>query len=111
MYALKQASRAWYERLTQVMLKFGFKTSKSDPSLFVYANQGVTLYALVYVEDIIITGTLSKLITDLIHKLNHQFALKELGKPDYFLGIEVKTLADGSLLMTQTKYILHLLPT
>ncbi|PNX62466.1 retrovirus-related Pol polyprotein from transposon TNT 1-94, partial [Trifolium pratense] len=34
--------RAWYERLTQALVSFGFYSSKCDPSLFVYAHKGVT---------------------------------------------------------------------
>lgn len=105
LYGLKQVPSAWYERLKHVLLTFGFKASKCDPSLFVYATQGVTLYALVFVDDIIITSTSNKLIHGLIYKFIRNFALKELGKQDYFLGIEVKTLTNGSLLITQTKYI------
>lgn len=77
--------------------------------MFVYSHKGVTLYALVYVDDIIITGSSSKLIADLITKLNRTFALKELGAPDYFLGIEVKKIPNGALLLTQSKYIRDLM--
>lgn len=56
-------------------------------------------------DDIIITGSSPSLIKDLITRLNVQFALKDLGHLDYFLGIEVKRLASGSLLLTQHKYI------
>lgn len=51
------------------------------------------------------TGSSTKLISDLISKLNAKFALKHLGKPDYFFGIEVKYLPNGSMLLKQSKYI------
>lgn len=37
-YGLKQAPRAWFERLTKTLLQFGFRTSKCDLSLFIYAS-------------------------------------------------------------------------
>lgn len=43
---------------------------------------GHKLYVLIYVIDIIITGTSSSLIKNLITKLKLQFALKELGELD-----------------------------
>lgn len=49
------------------------------------------------------------MISDLIQKLNIQFALKQLGTLDSFLGVEVKHLSNGSLLLTQSKYIRDLL--
>lgn len=45
----------------------------------------------------------------LVDKLNGTFALKQLGALDYFLGIEVHSLSNGSLLMTQSKYIRDLM--
>jgi len=67
------------------------------------------LYLLIYVNDIIITGSSSVLIPKLITKLHAVFALKQLGNLDYFLGIEVKHLSNGSLLLSQAKYICDLL--
>lgn len=67
------------------------------------------MYVLVYVDDIIITGSSSQLISTLIQQLNAIFALKDLGDLDYFLGIEVKRTAVGSLLLSQAKYIHELL--
>jgi histone deacetylase 1/2 len=64
---------------------------------------------LVYVDDFIITGSSSPHIKDLISNLNAQFSLKQLGQLDYFLGIEVSHLSNGSLFLSQTKYIRDLL--
>ncbi|XP_050890359.1 uncharacterized mitochondrial protein AtMg00810 [Lathyrus oleraceus] len=80
-----------------------------DHSLFTYNHQGITLYVLVYVDDILITGSSSLLVHKLITQLNQQFALKQLGKPEYFLGLEVAYQANGSIILTQTKYIRDLL--
>lgn len=109
LYGLKQAPRAWYERLTAALLTYGFVASKCDPSLFLFDSKGTRLYVLVYVDDILITGTSTPLIRDLIQKLNCQFALKELGSLDYFLGIEVQKLQNGCMLLTQSKYVCDLL--
>jgi histone deacetylase 1/2 len=82
LYGLKQAPRAWYDRLTQALVSFGFHSSRCDPSLFVYSHKGVTMYVLVYVDDILHTGSSSTILHDLIAKLNSQFALKHMGRPD-----------------------------
>ncbi|PNX94499.1 retrovirus-related Pol polyprotein from transposon TNT 1-94, partial [Trifolium pratense] len=109
LYGLKQAPRAWYERLTQALLQLGFVASKCDPSLLVHHQQGACTYVLIYVDDILITGSAPHLIQDVIHKLNIQFALKQLGEVDYFLGIEVHHMPSGGLLLNQSKYIRDLL--
>ena len=83
--------------------------NKCDPSLFVYKNKGHIIYILVYVDDIIITGTSNVVIQQLTTKLHSNFSLKQLGKLDYFLGNEIKSVADGTILLTQSKYIRDLL--
>ena len=59
--------------------------------------------------DIIITGTSNVEIQQLTTKLHSNFSLKQLRKLDYFLGIEIKSVADGIILLTQSKYIKDLL--
>nr|KYP37002.1 hypothetical protein KK1_041843 [Cajanus cajan] len=71
--------------------------------------QSNIVYLLVYVDDIIITGNSSQFTQQLINQLNSIFSLKQLSKLDYFLGIEVRHLQNGSVLLTQSKYIRDLL--
>jgi hypothetical protein len=63
---------------------------------------------LVYVDDIIITGTHPNVISNIITKLQSEFPLKDLGPLSYFLGIQVTRDATG-LHLCQTKYITELL--
>ena len=55
-YGLKQAPCAWYNELKQFLLTFGFLNSTIDTSLFILHSTDVSIYLLVYVDDIIITG-------------------------------------------------------
>jgi histone deacetylase 1/2 len=97
LYGLKQAPRQWFDRLTSTLLQFGFKASKCDPSLFTYTKNRQVVYLLVYVDDIIITGSSLSLVQTLVQKLDSVFSLKQLGDLEYFLGIEVKQLSEISL--------------
>jgi histone deacetylase 1/2 len=109
LYGLKQAPRAWFERLRFALVKLWFVPSKCGPSLFTLHTTHQTIFLLVYVDDIIITGSSAALIQQLIHKLDSEFSIKDLGKLDYFLGIEGHHSDSGSLLLTLTKYIRDLL--
>jgi histone deacetylase 1/2 len=109
LYGLKQAPRAWFEKLSTMLKTLGFKSSRCDPSLFIFSTPAATVYILVYVDDIIITGSSPPLIDRLISKLNTAFSLKDLGQLDYFLGIEVKHLPNGCLFLSQSKYVRDLL--
>jgi len=61
-YGLKQAPRQWFDRLKSTLLQFGFIGSKSDSSLFIFHQQMHVVYLLVYVDDIILTGSSPSLI-------------------------------------------------
>ncbi|XP_019451717.1 PREDICTED: uncharacterized protein LOC109353811 [Lupinus angustifolius] len=108
-YGLKQAPRQWFERLKGTLHKLGFQVSKCDNSLFIHTSSTYKLYILVYVDDIIVTGSSPPHVKQVIIDLSHTFALKQLGPLDYFLEIEVKHRPNGSLFLSQTKYIKDLL--
>lgn len=107
-YGLKQAPRAWYHELRQFLLQYGFNNSIADTSLFISTNISVTIYVLVYVDDIIITGNTVGAVQDFITKISQRFSLKDLGPLTYFLGVEVTPTQDG-LFLSQRKYISDLL--
>ena len=83
--------------------------SKGDTSLFIYAKGKVTIFLLIYVDDIIVTSSSSEAVTSLLSDLRSDFALKNLGDLHYFLGIEVKKVKDGGILLTQKKYAADIL--
>jgi hypothetical protein len=56
-------------------------------SLFTFHKFNAHLFLLVYVNDIVLTGTHSSLLDSLIHCLQAEFALKDLGPLGYFLRI------------------------
>ena len=108
LYGLKQAPRAWFERFTTQLETLGFHASTADPSLFTFKANHDTLYLLLYVDDIIITGTSPSLITNLIHKLQNTFELKDLGPLHHFLGLQLHYHTTG-FSVHQTKYASDLL--
>ncbi|KAK3023952.1 hypothetical protein RJ639_044715 [Escallonia herrerae] len=103
LYGLRQASRNWYHKFTQSLLVVGFIQSQSDHSLFTFARKGSFLAVLIYVDDVIVTGTDSAKISWLKHYLDTKFHIKDLGKLKYFLGIEVARSFDG-IVLSQRKY-------
>lgn len=107
-YSLKQAHRAWYSRLSNKLQQPGFLPSKSDTSLFIYNKSGVTIFVLIYVDDIIVTSSSTQAVSALLKDLREGFALKDLGDLHFFLGIEVSNTSDG-ILLSQEKYSRDLL--
>ena len=83
---------------------------KSKSNLFVFyrnSSSGIILL-VVYVDDIVITGSDSKGISSLKSFLHSQFYTKNLGTLRYFLGIEVMQSKHG-IFLSQKKYVLDLL--
>ena len=63
LYGLKQAPRAWYERMDNHLIQLGFSRSQSEATLYVKVNAaGESLVVLIYVEDILVTGSKVELI-------------------------------------------------
>ena len=108
LYGLKQAPRAWFHRFSHFLLTVGFTSSQADSNLFVYSSAFDTIYLLLYVDDIIITGSNISLIDSFIRKLHHEFSMKDLGALNYFLGLEF-THSATRIFLSQLKYTRDLL--
>ncbi|WVZ53456.1 hypothetical protein U9M48_004396 [Paspalum notatum var. saurae] len=108
LYGLKQAPRAWYAWLSSKLIDIGFSPSKADTSLFYFNKNGITVFVLVYVDDIIVVSSTEQATSGLLKSLKQEFALKDLGELHYFLGIEVNKIRDG-IILTQDKYASDLL--
>lgn len=104
LYGLKQSPRAWFHTLSSSLLDHSFIASHYDPSLFILSSHASLIFVLVYVYDIIVTGSNSTQVSSLISALQQKFALKDLGPLHFFLGIEVTTNQHG-LSLSQNRYI------
>lgn len=87
LYGLKQALRCWFAKLTSALKKAGFKQSYSDYSLFTYIRGGESARLLIYVDDLVITGSDLGIVTRIKEHLSKCFKMKDLGRIKYFLGI------------------------
>jgi hypothetical protein len=76
--------------------------------MFIQHNSTDKLIVLVYIDDLIITGSNETSIAKLKVDLQRQFSIKDLGKLKYFLGIEMATSSKG-VFLNQQKYILDML--
>ena len=72
----------------------GFICSKADPSFF-FLNESIIAYMLIYVDDIILTGTNPFCLSQLMTQLSTEFALKNLGALHFFLGVKAQTTSKG----------------
>jgi hypothetical protein len=66
-YGLKQSPRAWYARLSTRLHELGFVSSKADTSMFIFHRDGISIFMLVYVDDIVIAGSTSTAVSWFAH--------------------------------------------
>lgn len=107
-YGLRQAPTGWYIELTTYLTSIGFVKSKSNLYLLILHNCSVTIYILIYVDDIIITTSIQESDRSVITSLSLRFSLKDIGLLHYFLGIEV-IYTPTAIFLSQLKYVMDLL--
>uniref|UniRef100_A0A803LNC3 Reverse transcriptase Ty1/copia-type domain-containing protein n=1 Tax=Chenopodium quinoa TaxID=63459 RepID=A0A803LNC3_CHEQI len=94
LYALKQAPRQWFSKLSTALGQFGFSQSKTDYSLFIKEHGQSIAVVLVYVDD----GNDHSLLSEVKQFMSSQFHMKDLGNIRYFLGLEVDRSKQGFFL-------------
>ncbi|XP_058764751.1 uncharacterized mitochondrial protein AtMg00810-like [Vicia villosa] len=82
--------------------------SEGDHSVFYRHSAQGCIYLIVYVDDIVITGSDHQGILQLRQHLSNQFQTKDLGKLRYFLRIKVAQSKDG-LVISQREYAMDIL--
>ena len=107
-YGLKQSPRAWYHKLSTTLNGRGFVKSEADHTLFTLTSKQGIVVILIYVDDIIITGSNKEGIISTKAFLKSSFDIKDLGELKYFLGIEICRSKEGFFL-SQRKYTLDIL--
>lgn len=85
------------------LLFVSFRQSKVDSSLFIFHQGAYTIFFLLYVEDIVVTGNNDGILQSLINALGRGFDIKDLGPLHYFLGLQVTTKSTG-IRISQLKY-------
>ena len=108
LYGLKQSPRAWFGRFSKFMKEIGYKQSDADHTLFVKRRSKKVTILIVYVDDMVVTGSDDEEINKFQQILAAEFELKDLGNLKYFLGIKVARSKKG-ISMNQRKYVLDLL--
>lgn len=76
--------------------------------IFFFKQDTCIMYLLVYVDDLILTGNHENVLTAFIDRLHKEFAIKDLGELNYFLGLEV-THTSNRLFLNQSKYTREIL--
>ena len=81
--------------MSRFLKSIGFEISKADHSLYVKRTDCGLIVIVIYVDELIITGSNKDEIADAKKVLGAEFDMKDLGELKYFLGIEVVRTPQG----------------
>lgn len=108
LYGLRQAPRAWNNKLNHILLELQFTKCSKEPSVYRKEVKGHLLIIEVYVDDLFVTGTNLGIINKFKQEMASTFEMSDLGKLTYYLGIEVNQHQEG-IVLNQTRYALKIL--
>ncbi|CAK8533921.1 unnamed protein product [Lathyrus sativus] len=101
LYGLKQALRAWYERLTEFLTVNGYRKGGIDKTFFV-KDEGGKL-PQIYVDDIVFGGMYERMVKKFVNQMQYEFEMSLCEDLTYFLGLQVKQMEDF-IFLSQNKY-------
>lgn len=104
-YGLKQSARCWNQKLFGVLKSMGFVASSADPCLFTAIRNGVRIYLIVYVDDLLVACASEAEIRRVYEALRKHFEICWLGEAKNFLGLELQRGPDGVYSMGVQRYI------
>lgn len=108
LYGLRQAPRAWNEKLNKVLEGLRFVKCSKEPSLYRKQVKEELLLVAVYVDDLLVTGTDRVMIVEFKGEMSKIFEMSDLGLLTYYLGIEVIQHKNG-ITLHQERYAKRIL--
>lgn len=88
---MKEAPRAWYDRLCKFLLENRFQRGQVNKNLFIKKN------------DIIFGATNESLCNEFSEIMHNEFEMSIMGKLKYFLGLQIHQTENGTFI-NQVKY-------
>eukprot|EP00253_Pinus_taeda_P032867 PITA_32867 len=85
LYGLKKAPRAWYAKMDSFLLEIGFSRCHYDNTIYTKKVHKFLIILVLYVGDIILTGSDPKLINHMKSSLKKNFEMSDLGHLIIFL--------------------------
>ncbi|GJW46021.1 retrovirus-related pol polyprotein from transposon TNT 1-94, partial [Tanacetum coccineum] len=86
LYSLKQAPKAWYDRLKAFLIQHEYKIGMVDNTLFTKKNNSNLIIVHIYVDDIIFGLTCQDMCDDFAKIMHDEFEMSMMGELNFFLG-------------------------
>nr|GEV63898.1 copia protein [Tanacetum cinerariifolium] len=107
-YGLKQAPKAWYDRLKLFLIKHEYSMGMIDNTLFTKKSKSHLIIVQIYFDDIIFGSTSQNLCDDFAKIMHEEFEMSMMRELNFVLGLQIKQIEDG-IFFNQSKYIKEML--
>ncbi|CAI7782802.1 unnamed protein product [Closterium sp. NIES-53] len=95
LYGIKQAPRLWQQYLHNILLEIGFKQLPHDPSIYGRDFHGEYILLMVYVDDLLYTGSSNELLEQLEKNLAGCVDITCNHDVKQFLGLNISYSPDA----------------
>ena len=111
MYGTVEASRQWYDDLTEGLEKDGFARNSHEKCIFNKTVDGNQVTVVVYVDDLIITSKDPDLVTFTINMLKERYVevTSARGDTHEYVGMVFQLNGDKGVKVSMTKYLSNIL--
>ena len=89
LYELKQASRAWSQKLESHLCHQGFKREEVEHCLYVKGSRAAQILIGVYVDDMLLVSHSLDEKQNAKDKMGEEFGVKDMGEAAYILGMRI----------------------
>jgi Reverse transcriptase (RNA-dependent DNA polymerase) len=107
LYGLKQSGQMWYNRLSEYLIKEGYKSNIISPCIFIKQSISSFTIITVYVDDLNIIGSPEE-IENTTKLLKNKFKMKDLGVTKLCFGLKIEHFHNG-IFVHQSNYIQKML--
>ena len=110
LYGLKQASRCWFLTIDEFLQANLYKKCDGDRCVYLKAVGDKFLILALYVDDVILATNSLQLLKSKKGKLMKGFAMKDLGKAKFCLGIQIiRKRKEEKMLLLRKSFLENLL--
>ncbi|SDA08461.1 BZ3501_MvSof-1269-A2-R1_C37g00159 [Microbotryum saponariae] len=109
-YGLKQAGRIWNRHIDASLRALGYTATGTDHCVYSWLDdRQCPHYIALYVDDLLMISPELAEIERVISGLDQRYGVKRLGPAEYILGIQIRRFDDGSIALSQERYIMDVL--
>jgi hypothetical protein len=89
LYSLRQASRAWHDKIAGFLKKYELQQADVDPCVYYSSAQGIITIVCIFVDDGLICSSSEDRITSILKFMNDVFVTK-VSEPSIYVGLHIK---------------------